>query len=532
VKNIKLLDCTLRDGGRLFDCKFSDYEISEICRRLSRSNIDIVEVGFIRDPKSIQYLKDSTFFTDVEQIAKFLPPSTDTQFVAFVDYGMFDPDTLPVCNQTSITGLRVGFTRKNYLNDRDGVLKTLIKVKNKGYTLYVQGVNSLGYSDQEFSQVLELINAVKPYSFGVVDTYGAMYPADAIRLFNTVNKTLDEDIAIDFHAHNNKQLAFANAINVIMICPPSRSLIIDGTLEGMGKCAGNLNLELIANYLSDECGYNYDFDEILDTIDEFIRPIKNKYSWGYSIPALMGGLYKSHPNNIIYLYNKFRLSSKDFKNILSMIDSELRQRYDYDNIERLYQEYSNIKIDDSDAVHTLFEKYTGKRVLVKSPGHTLVDYDSKISEFIKENNPEIITVSFAEYGSICFTANKRRYEKLIDKTHYGFILTSNVKSISAPGEYIVNYDSLVDRRYKYYDNSVMMLLNLLKKIHVSEIIIAGFDGYTDESNNYLDETFRYDRDADELAIDNYEISKMIKNFIKTAEPDIKVTFLTPSKYLI
>ena len=530
MKNLKLLDCTLRDGGRLFDCKFSDYDIGSIAQRLANANIDYVEMGFIRDKKTVKYLKDSTFFTHPDQIAKFIPEGTHTSFVAFVDFGMFDIDDLPDCDGSSITGLRVGFTRKNYLNEKENVIKILKSVKEKGYQLFVQGVNTLGYSDEELVSVLNMINEVKPYSFGIVDTYGAMFPADVARLFFYVNEHLNPDIAIDFHAHNNKQLAFANSICAINECPEDRTLIVDGTLEGIGKCAGNLNMELIVNYLADECAYNYDFDEILDIIDEFIRPFKANYSWGYSIPALMGGLYKSHPNNIIYLFNKFRLSCKDFKNIISMIDPDLRQRYDYDNIERLYWEYSNTKVDDTEAISILSSRYSGKKVLVKSPGNSINTYKEEIDTFIQSENPEVITVSYTEPDAVCFTANKRRYEKLINRSHNGFILTSNVKS-SSDNELIVNYNSLVDRRYRYYDNSVMMLLNLLMKLHVSEIVIAGFDGYSKIGNSFVDSSFSNDRHLDDIEVLNYEISKMLRDFIETAEPDIKITLLTPTRYI-
>lgn len=530
MKNIKLLDCTLRDGGRLFDCKFSDYEISQITDRLSKSNIDIIEIGFLRDPAKTSYTKNSTFFNDVSQMSRFIPRDTKTKYVAFADYGMFDPDLLPVCDGSSVTGLRVGFTKKNFNQEKEGVKKALRDVKSKGYELFIQGVNSLGYNDEEFVEVLEMVNEMEPFSFGIVDTYGSMFPEDVDRIYSLVDKHLNKKIALDFHAHNNKQLAFANSINVINLCK-DRTLIIDGTLEGVGKCAGNLNLELIVNYLSDELGYNYDFDEILDTIDEFIRPLKNKYSWGYSVPALMGGLYKSHPNNIIYLFDKFRLSCKDFKNIISMIDKEKRQRYDYDDIERLYLEYSDSKIDDSYALERLKAKYENKKVLVKSPGHTLIDYKSNIDDYIKSNNPEVITVSYTESDFMCFVGNKRRYEKLIDKKHEGFVLTSNVKNkTDLEDELIVNYNSLIDRRYALYDNSVMMLLNLLKKLRVAEIAIAGFDGYELGKENYNDESFNNDRQIEKTDEINREISKMLRDFIDKVNPEIKIELITPSLY--
>ncbi len=530
MKTIQLLDCTLRDGGRLFDCKFNDYEIAEICRRLSLSNVNIIEVGFIRDSIKVNYLKNSTFFTSIEQINKFIPENTRTKFVAFVDYGMFDIGAIPDCTESGITGLRVGFTKKNYLNDKTGVIDTLKAIKEKGYTLFVQGVNSLGYSEEEYLDVIHMINDLHPYSFGIVDTYGAMFPEDVERIFNLVNENMAPDIALDFHAHNNKQLAFANSISVTKMCNGTRTLIIDGTLEGMGKCAGNLNLELMASYLNDEYNYDYDFDEILDIIDEFIKPLKGKYSWGYSIPSLMGGLYKSHPNNIIYLANKFRLSCKDYKNIISMIDPDLRQRYDYDNLEHLYWEYSDMKIDDTEAIEKLKVQYEGKKVLVKAPGHSIIDYNAELKQFIEKNHPKVITVSYTEPDSVCFTSNKRRYEKILKNKTTGMIVTSNILNGDDDNAVVINYNSLVDRRYPLYDNSVIMLLNLLKKLKVSGIYIAGFDGYKNNKNNYLDDSFNGGNKKEDCELINQEISKMLTDFKNQVEPEINVVMLTPSEY--
>ena len=73
MQKIKLLDCTLRDGGRIIDCKFHDNEIKDIAKRLQDANTDIIEMGFLRDPSKVDYKGDSTFFTKVEQIAPFIP---------------------------------------------------------------------------------------------------------------------------------------------------------------------------------------------------------------------------------------------------------------------------------------------------------------------------------------------------------------------------------------------------------------------------------------------------------------------------
>ena len=349
MKNVKLLDCTLRDGARIINCEVPDKDIKKIISRLTESHIDYVEVGFLRDHRKLTYKHGSTFFTSVKQIEPFIDVDTksNTKYLAFVDYGMFDFDSLDECDGKSVDGIRVGFTKGDYEKERKNLLAAFEKVKQKGYMLFIQGVNSLGYTDSEILELCGMLNEIMPYGFGIVDTYGSMYLEDVDRIYSIVNHNLDKRIAIDFHAHNNRQMAFALSQEVMRLDAGRREIIIDATLEGMGKCAGNLNIELMVDLLTKKHKYDYNFDLLLDTIDECLYEIKQNHEWGYTVPNLMGGIYQTHPNNVLYLNDKFRLNNKDIKNIVSMIEQEKKHHYDYDYLENLYLEYSESKIDDS-----------------------------------------------------------------------------------------------------------------------------------------------------------------------------------------
>lgn len=192
------------------------------------------------------------------------------------------------------------------------MIRWIYAIKNKGYKLFIQGVNSLNYSDRELLEIVAMVNEVHPYSFGIVDTYGAMYMDDVDRLYSLIDHNMLPDICINFHSHNNYQLSFAFAQEVIKLSGTgSRQIIIDGTLGGMGKVAGNLNTELIVEYLVRKKYYDYEFEDVLDMLDDYIYKYTLKYKWGYSTAAMMAGIYKSHPNNVIYLTEKFRLDTKD-----------------------------------------------------------------------------------------------------------------------------------------------------------------------------------------------------------------------------
>lgn len=301
----------------------------------------------------------------------------------------------------------------------------------------------------------------------------------------------------------------------------------------MGKVAGNLNTELLVDFLVRKLHYDYEFDIILDLIDDHIYKYSLDHKWGYSVPAMMAGIYKSHPNNIIYLTEKFRLETKDISNLLSMISPDKRQRYDYDNIERLYVEYIADKVDDSEAVVKLKQLIEGREVLVMVPGNTLNSHRDIIDSYIEEHTPVVISVNFvADYSlAHAFFGNQKRYNKTENKRiGRDVIISSNVKG-DTEKDTVVNYHSLINRGYKYFENSAMMLLYLLKRVNPCKITIAGFDGFDASStNNYIDASFQGERHVSEFEELNKEISEMLLEYIITMNENCEVSFLTPSLF--
>ena len=535
MKNVRVLDCTLRDGGRIINCAFPNDEIKEIAKRLSDAKIDIIEMGFLRDWKKVEYKGNSTFFTDVDQIRPFInkKDNKNTIYAAFVDYGMFDIDSLKPFDGMSIDAIRFGFTKKNYDEEYEEVVRWARLIKDRGYKLFVQGVNSLNYSDLELLKVVQMVNDIHPYSFGMVDTYGAMYMDDVDRIYGLIDHNMTSDICINFHSHNNYQLSFAFAQEVIKLGGTSnRQIIIDGTLGGMGKVAGNLNTELIVDFLVRKKHYDYEFEDILDMLDDFIYKYSLDHKWGYSTPAMMAGIYKSHPNNIIYLTEKFRLETKDIGNLLSMIDPATRQRYDYDNIERLYIEYVSAKVDDREEIEKLRKVIGGREVVVLVPGNSLNTYRAEIDQYLKRDKIFVISVNFIadEPLAYAFFGNQKRYNKLAAKrVGREVIVSSNVKTDST--DRVVNYHSIINRGYKYFENSTIMLLNLLRRLDVKKISIAGFDGFElDKECNYSDDSFQNDRHIAEFDELNRELSLMFGDFAKTMEGSCEIKFITPSRF--
>jgi len=533
MKRIKILDTTLRDGGRVTDCAFPDEHIRGIARGIASAGIEIVEMGFLRG--SVKYEGNSTFFSELDQVKQFIPKGDNkTMYVVFSDYGkeydMWDFNRIKPCDGKTIKGFRVGYRKKDLLNAVD----TFKTVKENGYKLFIQGVESLNYTDKEMLDALEVINSISPYAFGIVDTYGRMYKRNVLHLFNLIDHNLSEDIAIDFHFHNNMQLAFSFAQEVIENRKGNRDIIIDATLEGVTRGAGNLNTELITDYLNREYFYTYDMDKIFDTIDEYIIGLKKENSWSYSVPYYLAGMYSSHTNNISYLMDKHKLSSKDIKHIISMIEPNMRKRYDYENIEKLYIEYVGTKVDDSKLLEMFRKQFNDKKILILAPGHTLSEYNERIDAFIDEEKPIVISINFIlerDVENYAFFGNPRRYKKIFENINdEKIILSSNVTPLRGD-EMVVNYNSLIDRGYKYFDNSAIILLNLLRNIGADSIYIAGLDGLEREKlDNYYCKNYSVSSEGKDYDQFNSDLREMLRNYSKTLQSKEIVKFITPSQY--
>jgi 4-hydroxy 2-oxovalerate aldolase len=501
---------------------------------LAVSGIDIIEIGFLRTGQNVEYRGNSTYFTEISQISSFIPKDRHgSEFVVFTDYGAqykgWDFGKITPCDNTSVTGFRVGYRKE----DLCAAIDTFKVVKDNGYKLFIQGVESLNYTDKEMLVAIEIINEIKPYAFGVVDTYGSMYKDDVLRLLGLVDHNLSNDIAIDFHSHNNLQLSFSFAQEVVEAVSHDRTVLLDATLHGIGGGAGNLNTELIADYLNRKHGYHYDLDAIFDAIDEYILWIKQDEDWGYSIPHFFAGIYTAHANNITYLLEKHRLDTKDIRYILNMLEPKLRKRYDYNLLEKLYIEYSNNKIDDSDAIGFLKEQFANRSIMVIAPGKTVQTEADAIKKAIADSASIIISINHLTdmaAHSFVFYGNYRKYKHDLDHIPArNCIISSNIKS-DLNGVIKVDYNHLIDRDLFYADNPTVMLLNLLYRIGVKNILIAGLDGFKGDISDYYDSSYEGRSTSKDYEAINKDLYKFLKEYRSRLGDSGTITFVTTSMF--
>lgn len=523
MNKIQVLDCTLRDGGYCNEWRFGFDNAKLITAGLVEANIEIIECGFVTN-KGV-YNLDATKFNTFDQIAAIIPENRNNKiFVAMANYGEYDIDAIPPYDGTSVDGIRIAFHKKN----RYEALKLCKKIKDKGYLVFIQAMVSLSYTDDEFLELIRLVNEFEPYAFYIVDSFGMMKGKDLTRLFYMVEHNLKENIWIGFHSHNNMQLAYSNAQKLTTV-QTSRNLIIDSSIYGMGRGAGNLNTELFVEYLNENAGKQYDLKPLLTIIDKILNPFHEMKYWGYSLPNYISAAHNAHPNYAGYLDEKKTLTFEDMNAIFDMMDDDKKVSYDKMYIEELYLRYQEKDRVQEQHISEFKERLVGKGVLIVAPGRSSVDEKDKIINY--SNRDDIITISInyeydEQYTDYIFLSNLRRYRDLPVSYRSKCIVTSNIPSLDMYLQ--VRYKDLLNTIEDVKDNAGMMLIKLLIELGVKKILIAGLDGYSpDPNNNYAEKSMVSFTEKETADSRNKGMSEVLKEYSKL----VSIEFITAPKYV-
>ena len=316
MDKFNLLECTLRDGGYITGWHFEDEMIKDTVKKLIESNLDFVEIGYLNNSAS---QNNMTQFKTIDEISAFIPKDRkDCTILAMADVLQFKPEDLTPYDGKSIDGIRVVF----YKHQIEEALAMSKAIKKAGYKLFVQPMVTIDYSVDEYAGLAKEIAKLEPYAVSIVDSFGYMLKSDFRQYFKILDNILAPETVIGFHSHNNMNLAFITAQDILE-SETSRRLVIDASLYGMGRGAGNLNTELIANYYNMTLGNKYDTVKILSLISDYIMPIQKQKSWGYSPYMFITGLYHYHPNFACYLLDEVDVPVSVFEKFIQTIPKEM-----------------------------------------------------------------------------------------------------------------------------------------------------------------------------------------------------------------
>ena len=526
MNSLKVLDVTLRDGGCVNDFNFGQNYMEKILAAQEASGVDIIEMGYIDENKGsasgrTQYINEKVI---PECILKHKKPWVT--YVAMMDYGKFNVDNLGSKTEDGIDGIRMAFHKKN----RKDIIELGRKIIDKGYKFFIQPMITLRYSDAELLELINMVNTELPDAAGfyIVDSFGEMRPNDMNRILNLVDHNLIPTMTLGFHSHNNLQMSYSNAIALLQF-PTNRDLMLDSSIMGMGKGAGNLNTELLLEHLNLYYGKDYKIAPLLEAIDKVINQLHSEFYWGYAPEYYLSAANQCTPSYASHFYNKHMLPIDQVGELLAMIAPEKKISFDKNYAEELYRQYNESKsVDDSAVIEELKKAFEGKKVLLIAPGKSINDASDNIDQIEASDDVVAIGLNTKRPGNdYLLTTRKEIYDNAIAEG-LNLIVCSNVSKGGRGNVKILNYANWIEVDERTHDSSSVIALNLLKACGVKEILLAGFDGFSANINeNYYDQDMRHPVNLEQVERRNSYYKNLIQ---RVKDSGIRVEFITPSKY--
>ena len=291
-EKIKVLDCTVRDGGLMnkhdFDLRF----VREVYKALSQAGIDYMEMGYKNSKKLFSEKEYGKWkFCSEDDIKKVMDGIPSKMKISvMVDVDRVDIEDIKPKKESPVSMIRVA----SYVKDIDKAIFLANHFADKEYETTINIMAISRALDNELTEALhQLEEECKASIIYVVDSNGALYQETTeflIKKFKSILKTKE----IGMHAHNNQQLAFSNTIEAII----HDANYVDGSIYGLGRAAGNCPTELLLGFLKNP---KFDIRPVLDVISKEFVPLREKLEWGYVIPYAITGILDEHPKTAIAL---------------------------------------------------------------------------------------------------------------------------------------------------------------------------------------------------------------------------------------
>lgn len=288
---IKVVDCTIRDGGLMNKSKFSLETVRNVYKAVCDAGIDIVELGYKNSKEKFSVKEYGAWrFCDEEDLRKVVDgiKSDKTKIAVMQDAHKASAEDILPKKDSVIDIIRIA----TYVKDIDKAIKLENNATEKGYETTINIMSISRTIERELDEALEQIEKeTKIVACYIVDSFGALYSEDIDYYFDKYKKYL-KNKEVGIHCHNSTQLAFANTIAGII----RGANYLDGTLYGLGRGAGNCPTELLLSFLKNP---KFDIRPLLDVISKEIMPLTKQIYWGYSIPYMIAGMLNRHPQSAI-----------------------------------------------------------------------------------------------------------------------------------------------------------------------------------------------------------------------------------------
>lgn len=284
---VRVLDCSIRDGGCCNAWQFSEDFVRRTYLALAKSGVEYMEIGYRSSPGSFDRQKVGPWrFCDDEVLAEIVTPS-GPKLAVMLDYGKAAASDLAPRTKSPVSMVRLAC----YARDVEGAIDILHEIQDKGYEVMCNVMAVSTCTPDEVDRFLGKLHDSTIPNVALVDSFGAFYPHHVRYLIRKYKNWLRPDQKLGVHVHNNQETAFANTI----VAVEEGADLLDATVFGIGRGAGNCPLELLLMYLD---ASKYDVEPILELGDDYAR-LREELQWGYHVPYAITGWLNAHPRSAI-----------------------------------------------------------------------------------------------------------------------------------------------------------------------------------------------------------------------------------------
>lgn len=529
-KKIKILDCTLRDGGYYNKWDFNKEIYKKYFFSIKKSKVDAVEIGFRFLPQN-NYLGPFAYSTDTflnknnikhSRLAIMINAS-DLLKVKEHNYKFFFSKKI----KSPVKIIRIAC----HLIEYEQIKKILINIKKSGYEIHLNLMQISEYSGEDLKFFFNKIDKKNIKVFNFADSFGSLDPKKVAKICKLIKKYWPKEFGI--HSHDNKGLAFKNCIEAYK----NGATWFDGTIQGMGRGAGNVSTEDLYKYFN-KIQKTYLPNKIKNLSLEF-KKFKKKYKWGKSDLYKLAANKSIHPTYVQNFLESKNLSTDKIKLILNDLSLINARKYDFDIFNQYLNKSSKITKFSKHNFSDIFKK---KNILILANGPSVKKNIEEIHHFILKKKPVVLTLNFIPYikKKLINFIVVSHYEKLLE---FSSIVKKNLDKIIIPKERLEEINKSINSINIKYDYGIMTKKNTFKvyknycilpnnlvftysialcKIgNAGKIYLAGFDGYEANSPGYHEM-------ADTIKIINNNYKNNIISLFKTPYPIDESSIYSPA----
>ena len=498
IGETQILDCTIRDGGYYNDWFFEKKLVRDVYRALSKAGVDIVEIGFHGTDKYFDRKKFGLWrFSDEEDIREIIEGISGAKLALMGDFGKLDVAEIPDKKDSLVDLLRVAAHRDNL----KPAIEVLERIKEKGYEV---SLNAMGYGNFSPEDQRELVAMVRRSNLNyiyVVDSYGSIFPHQVKELLEPLLEI--PGIKVGFHPHNSLQMAFANTLEAINC----GAHVIDGTIYGMGRGAGNLPIETLISYLEMLNPDKYNVVPILNCINAYFINMHRENPWGYQLPYMLSGMFECHPSYAKALVDMREYTIEDIRKAMELIHQKNPIGYSKGILDEIINNGLigglSATISDSEKVDETpqhvevpyVNRHKGRDFLVLANGPTLKEYKSQIEKFIAKQDPIVLGANYL--GGLFIPHyhafnNKMRFEEYVGQVSPGsnlligqYIPEEMIQEYVSRDYELIYYHDILNTDFDIIDGVIqsncrtisVVLLSVAIVMGARRIFAVGMDGY-------------------------------------------------------